>query len=214
MGATAKICGLKTPDAVDAAIRGGASHLGFIFFAKSPRNIDPQAAGRLADPARASAKIVAVTVDADDAALDRIVDGLAPDFIQLHGRETPERAAEIRRRTGRGVIKALSVSAAEDIQAAAAYEGVADHLMFDAKAPPDALLPGGNGLGFDWDILGERRFSAPWFLAGGLDPGNVADAVRRSGAPLVDVSSGVERAPGVKDPALIQAFLDALGRAG
>jgi phosphoribosylanthranilate isomerase len=214
MGATAKICGLRTPEAVEAALRGGASHLGFIFFAKSPRNIDPGAAGRLAEAARSRAKVVAVTVDADDAAVDSIVAGLNPDLIQLHGRETPERAAEIRRRTGLGVVKALSVSTAADLAAASGYEGAADHLMFDAKAPADAVLPGGNGVGFDWDILAGRTFAAPWFLAGGLDAGNVVEAVRRSGAPLVDVSSGVESSPGVKDPALIQAFLDALGRAG
>ena len=211
--AQSKICGLSTPEAVARALDGGAAYIGFIFFPKSPRNITADAAARLANPARNKAKVVAVTVDASDADLDTIAQTLKPDLIQLHGRETPNRAAEIRTRTGVGVVRAISVSSASDIDAAAVFDGAADHLMFDAKAPADAELPGGNGAAFDWTLLNGRRFSRPWFLAGGLDPWNVEDAVRASGAPLVDVSSGVERGPGLKDPDLISAFLNAVRRA-
>lgn len=213
MSTTAKICGLKTAEAVQAALDGGASHLGFIFFDKSPRHVDPVTAGRLAAAVRGRAKVVAVTVDAGDGEIDRIVAGLSPDLIQLHGDETPARAAAIKARTGLGLVKALSVSGAADFAIASAYDGVVDHLMFDAKAPKDAVLPGGNGVGFDWTLLKDRRFVRPYFLAGGLDPWNVAEAVSLSGATLVDVSSGVERGPGVKDPALVTAFLDAVRRA-
>jgi phosphoribosylanthranilate isomerase len=210
----AKICGLSTPDAVQAAIDGGASHIGFVFFAKSPRNIDPDLAAALAAPAKARGiKVVAVTVDATDTELEAINLALAPDLIQLHGNETPARAAEIKQRSGAGVIRAFRVETAADLEAAQAFEGVADALMFDAKAPVGAVLPGGNGAAFDWTILADRRFETPWFLAGGLDSDNVAEAVKASGATLVDVSSGVEIAPGVKEPRLITAFLDAVRRA-
>jgi len=211
--AQSKICGLSTPEAVARALEGGAAYIGFIFFPKSPRNITADAAARLANPVRGRANVVAVTVDASDADLDTIVQTLKPDLIQLHGRETPNRAADIRARTGVGVVRAISVSDASDIDAAAAFDGAADHLMFDTKAPVNAELPGGNGASFDWTLLNGRRFSRPWFLAGGLDPWNVEDAVRASGAPLVDVSSGVERGPGLKDPDLISAFLNAVRRA-
>jgi phosphoribosylanthranilate isomerase len=205
---------LSTPDAVQAAVEGGASHIGFVFFPKSPRNIDPDLAANLAAPAKANGvKVVAVTVDATDAELDRINAALAPDLIQLHGHETPERAAEIRRRTGAGLIRAFRVETAADLEATKAFEGVADAFMFDAKAPADAILPGGNGAAFDWTILAGRQFSAPWFLAGGLGVDNLAEATRASGARLVDVSSGVEKAPGVKEICLITAFLDAARRA-
>jgi len=209
----AKICGLSTPEAVRAALDGRAAYLGFVFFAKSPRNLTPQAAVRLAEPARGKAKLVAVVVDPDDALLDDLSAVLAPDLIQLHGRETPARAREVAQRTGAGVIKALSVASARDFDAAAAFDGVVEHLMFDAKPPKESVLPGGVGASFDWPLASGRRFSRPWFLAGGLDPWNVGEAVRVSGAPLVDVSSGVERGPGLKDPALITAFLDAVRRA-
>ncbi len=214
MTARAKICGLSTPEAVRAALDGRATHIGFVFFAKSPRDIAPDAAERLAAPARAAGvKVCAVTVDPDDVLLDRLTAALKPDFIQLHGRETPARARQIAVRTGAGIIKALPVSEAADIEAARAYESVVDHLMFDARPPKDAVLPGGTGSRFDWTLTAGRRFGRPWFLAGGLDPWNVSEAVRLSGAPLVDVSSGVERGPGLKDPALITAFLDAVRRA-
>lgn len=214
MSVTAKICGLTTPQTVSAALEGRASHLGFMFFAKSPRNIDPEMAARLTPPARAkNAKIVAVTVDPDDALVEQLAATLKPDFIQLHGKETPARARQVALRSGAGVIKVISVSSAHDIDTARPYESVVDHLMFDARPPSDHPLPGGAGARFDWTLLAGRRFERPWFLAGGLDPWNVGEAVRLSGAPLVDVSSGVERGPGLKDPALIMAFLDAVRRA-
>ncbi len=212
---TAKICGLSTPDAVKAAVDGGASLLGFVFFANSPRNIAPQAAQRLVEPVRQASpvKIVALTVDPTDAELDDIVQVLRPDMIQLHGRETPERAAAIRAATGLLVIKAVGVRDASDIAAARRYDGAADQLMFDAKPPEGADRPGGHGARFDWTLLEGLKLSRPWFLAGGLDPWNVAEAIRLSRAPIVDVSSGVERGPGVKDPDLIAAFLQAVRRA-
>ena len=210
---TAKICGLSTPETVAAALAAGASHIGFVFFDKSPRLVRPDDAARLAAPARGRVKITAVMVDPDDAALERVVSALQPDLIQLHGKETPSRAAEIGVRAGAGVIKALSVSDASDVEAAKAYEGVAEHLMFDAKPPKGAALPGGVGARFDWTLLKDRRFVRPWFLAGGLDSWNVAEAISQSGAPKVDVSSGVERGAGVKDAALITAFLEAVRRA-
>lgn len=213
MPVQAKICGLSTPEAVSAALAGGAGWLGFVFFPKSPRHLAAEAAARLAMPGRGPAKVVAVMVDPTDAEIDATAAILRPDLIQLHGRESPRRAAEIRARSGAGIIKALPVSDASDIDAARAYEAVVDHLLFDARPPKDSDLPGGVGARFDWKLLAGRRFERPWFLAGGLDPWNVAGAVSQSGAPAVDVSSGVERGPGVKDPALISAFLDAVHRA-
>jgi phosphoribosylanthranilate isomerase len=208
-----KICGLSTPETVRAALDGGAGFVGFMFFAASPRAVAPDLAGRLAAPARGRARIVAVTVDPDDASLDRIMRELAPGLIQLHGRETPNRAREIALRTGAGVIKNIPVSAAGDIDAAGAFDGLVEHLMFEGKPAPDAERPGGAGQAFDWSLLSGRRFERPHFLAGGLDPWNVAEAVQLSGAPMVDVSSGVERGAGLKDPGLISAFLDAARRA-
>lgn len=211
---TAKICGLSTPETVQAAIDGGASHIGFMFFARSPRNLAPDAAARLAPPARAAnVKVVAVTVDPDDALLDHLSATLKPDLIQLHGKEPPARVREVAARTGAGIIKVLSVSTAHDLDAAKTYEGVVEHLMFDARAPEGFDRPGGTGARFDWTMLRGRRFQRPWFLAGGLDSWNVAEAVSLSGAPLVDVSSGVERGAGIKDPLLISAFLEAVRRA-
>lgn len=206
----AKICGLTTPETLDAALTGGAAFVGAVVFPKSPRHIVPLHAATLFERARNRAKIVAVTVDADDALLTEIALILKPDLIQLHGSETPERAAQVRTLTGAGIIRALSVRTAADIDAAAAWAPVVDHLMFDAKPPEGSSLPGGVGVSFDWSLLAGRAFARPWFLAGGLNPANVADAVRITGAPLVDVSSGVESAPGVKDPTLIGAFLAAL----
>jgi len=211
--AQTKICGLSTPETVAAALAGGAAYLGFMFFEKSPRNLAPEAAARLAAPARGPAKVVAVVVDPDDEALDRIVAHLKPDLIQLHGKETPARAAAVAARTGAGVIKVIPVSGASDLDAASAYEGVVQHLMFEGKPPRDADRPGGVGASFDWSLLSRRRYARPWFLAGGLDPWNAGEAIARSGAPILDVSSGVERGPGVKDPALISAFLEAVRRA-
>lgn len=206
-----KICGLSTPETVEAALDGGATHLGFVFFPQSPRDVDPLIAAELAGMARGKAATVAVVVDPDDALLDRLAGEVAPDFFQLHGRETPERVAAIRERTGAGVIKALSVIGTGDLKEAEAYEAVADHLMFDAKPAGD--VPGGAGASFDWGLLQGRSFAKPWFLAGGLDPKTVGAALRVTGAPGVDVSSGVESAPGVKDPALITAFIKAARQA-
>lgn len=208
-----KICGLSTPETVQAALDGGAAFLGFNFFPPSPRFIAPEAAARLAPPVRGKATIVAVTVDPDDDLIDRLMATLKPDLIQLHGKETPSRAREIAARAGAGVIKVLPVSEAADIDAARAFESVVDHLMFDTKPPPDAAMPGGLGKAFDWTLLSGRRFARPYLLAGGLDPWNVGEALRQSGAPFADVSSGVERGPGIKDPGLISAFLEAVRRA-
>ena len=209
----AKICGLSTPDSVKAALEGGAAFLGFVFFPKSPRNVRPEIAARLAHPAWRKAGVVAVTVDADDETIDAINVALEPDFFQLHGQETPQRAAAIAARTGAGLIKALPVSEATDLDTATGFDGLVDHLMFDARPPKGSNLPGGMGASFDWTLLAGRRYQRPHFLAGGLDPWNVREAAKLSGAPLVDVSSGVERGPGLKDPGLISAFLDAVRRA-
>lgn len=208
MSVLVKICGLNAPAAVDAA--AGADFGGFIFFPRSPRHVEPGTAGALAARLPARVKRVAVVVDADDDALDAIVAGLKPDLIQLHGKETPARAREIRARLGLGTIKALSVSEPADLDAAAMFADAVDWLLFDAKPPkrPDAL-PGGNAVSFDWTILAGRRFAQPWLLSGGLDAGNVAVAIATSGAAAVDVSSGVESAPGRKDPARIAAFIAA-----
>jgi phosphoribosylanthranilate isomerase len=208
-----KICGLSTPEAVAAAVEGRAAYVGFMFFEKSPRYVTPQTAARLAAPARGKVRIVAVTVDPTDALLRELADTLRPDFIQLHGRETPARVREAAMRTGAGAIKVISIGDESDLDKLADFEAVADHLMLDTKAPPGAERPGGNGEAFDWSLTYGRKFARPWFLAGGLDPYNVAEAVRLSGAPIVDVSSGVERGAGLKDPALIEAFLRAAARA-
>jgi len=213
MSVGAKICGVMTPEAARAALDGGAAFLGFVFFEKSPRHLTIEAAARLAEPARGRAKIVALTVDPSDAEVDRIVQGLRPDLLQLHGKESPARVREVAARAATGLIKALPVSEASDLAAAGDYEALVEHLMFDAKPPKHASRPGGMGAAFDWSLLAGRRFRRPWFLAGGLDPWNLADAVRQSGAPLVDVSSGVERGPGLKDPSLVKAFLDAARKA-
>jgi phosphoribosylanthranilate isomerase len=209
----AKICGLSTPETVAAALAHGAAYVGFMFFEKSPRYVTPQAAARLAAPARGKAKIVAVTVDPSDALLRELAGTLRPDFVQLHGREPPARVREAAMLGGAGTIKVIPVGAAADLAGLAEFEGAADHLMLDARVPPGADRPGGNGVAFDWALTAGRRFARPWFLAGGLDPWNLAEAVRVSGAPIVDVSSGVERGAGLKDAALIEAFLDAARRA-
>lgn len=206
-----KICGLTTEAALDAALAGGADYVGFVFHATSPRYIDPAAARVLADKARGKAKIVALLVDPDDSQLARVVDALAPDMIQLHGGETPERVADIARRFKRPVMKAIEVAAAGDAQAALAYAGKADQILFDAKAPKGSprALPGGNGVPFDWQALDGVRGRMDFMLAGGLTAANVGEAIARTGAKAVDVSSGVESRPGEKDPELILRFLRA-----
>lgn len=207
-----KICGLTTPETLKAAVDGGASYVGAVIFPKSPRHIEPEAAGLLFDIARGRTAIVAVVVNPDDDLLTRIAEHLKPDFIQLHGTETPERAAEVRAMTGAGIIKALPIREATDFDAVPAWHDAADILLFDAKPPAGADLPGGVGHSFDWSLMAARSFSAKWFLAGGLDVANVGEALRLTRAPMVDVSSGVERAPGVKDISLIHEFLAAARR--
>ena len=208
----AKICGLTTIETLDAALDGGAAYVGLVSFPKSPRHLSLGAAATLAEGARGRARVVVVAVDPEDALLSEIGRIVRPDLIQLHGRETPDRAEAVRRLAGAGVIKALPISGPEDFAAAAGWASVADHLMFDARPPRGAALPGGVGAAFDWSLMTGRVFARPWFLAGGLTSDNVAEAVRITGAPLVDVSSGVESAPGVKDAGRITAFLEAVRR--
>ncbi|MEQ7153721.1 phosphoribosylanthranilate isomerase [Brevundimonas aurifodinae] len=205
-----KICGLTTADTLDAALDHGAAFVGAVFFGKSPRDISPEDARPLFERARGRAKIVAVTVDADDDLLSRIGAHLRPDYIQLHGRETVQRAHQARTLTGAGIIRVLPVRDAGDLDAAADWEDHVDHLMFDARPPEGSDLPGGVGASFDWAMMQGRSFRRDWFLAGGLNPDNATQAAAISGAPLLDVSSGVESAPGVKDAARIAAFLKAV----
>ena len=207
--AETKICGVTDARALNAALAGGARMIGLVFFAKSPRNLALPDAAALADKARGRAEIVAVTVDADDGTLGAIADVVQPDWIQAHGSESPLRIGGMKYFARKGVIKALALARSEDLAQAASFESVADMLLFDAKAPPDADRPGGNAHSFDWAMLAGRRFSRPWLLSGGLTPENVGDAIRISGAGLVDVSSGVEASPGLKDPSRIAAFLAA-----
>jgi phosphoribosylanthranilate isomerase len=208
-----KICGLKTPDALDAALDGGASHVGFIFFPRSPRNIGPVEAGTLRKAAQGRALAVAVTVDADDALLHDIVEAMAPDMLQLHGKETPQRVAEVKARYRLPVMKALSVSDAGDLAAAEAFMGVADRMLFDAKPPRGSDLPGGNGVSFDWTLLANLPAGIDYMLSGGLNAANVAEALQLANPPGLDVSSGVESAPGVKNVALIRGFFAAVDEA-
>jgi phosphoribosylanthranilate isomerase len=208
-----KICGLSTAATLDAALEAGADMVGFVFFAKSPRHIDWATARVLGRQARGRATIAALSVDADDDMLKRIVDALTPDLMQLHGSETPARVREIAALFARPTMKAIGVATRADLAAAQAYEGVAGTLLVDAKPPKDAVLPGGNGRPFDWSLTREFRPSVPWLLSGGLDPDTVERAIALSGARGVDVSSGVESAPGVKDPARIRAFVAAARRA-
>jgi phosphoribosylanthranilate isomerase len=214
MPVVAKICGLKTPEAVGAAVEGGAALVGFVFYPPSPRSVDPATVHALCARVPAGIRKVGLLVDASDARIAEILDACDLDVLQLHGKETPERVAEIRARFGKVVIKAIPVSEAADLDRAAAYEAVVDYLMFDAKPPKSMAnaLPGGNALSFEWTLLSNRRFARPWFLAGGLTPDNVAEAVAISGAPMVDVSSGVEDRPGEKNISKIKAFLDASRR--
>lgn len=203
-----KICGLSTAETMDAALAAGADMIGLVSFPRSPRHVGTAAAAALADRARGRAEIVLLTVDADDAALTELVAAIRPDWLQLHGRETPERVAAVKRRFGLKVMKALGVREAADLAAAADY-AAADWLLFDAKPPKDATRPGGNGLAFDWHLLANLDPRLKFMLSGGLDPATVGEAVRIARPLGVDVSSGVERAPGEKDPALIAAFVRA-----
>ena len=211
-----KICGLSEPAHVRTAVEAGAEYVGFVFYEPSPRNVSIPVAQALATEARGRAKVVALVVDADDALIDEINTGLKPDFFQAHGSETPERIAEIHRRTAVPVIKAIKVRDASDIEAARAYAGIAAMILFDAKAP-DTLanaLPGGNGIAFDWTLLSADGAPHDFMLSGGLDAGNVAHAIEVTGAPIVDVSSGVESSPGRKDAAAIIKFIEAVRQHG
>lgn len=209
MVAKVKICGLKTEAAMEAALAGGADYVGLVFFPPSPRNVSPTVAAALAAKARGRARIVALLVDPDDAMIDTVIAAADPDLLQLHGRETPERVREITRRWGKPVMKAIPVETAADAQDALAYREDATLILFDARAPSDSTRPGGNGAAFDWQALAGVKDKVPYVLSGGLTPDNVADAIRATGAAIVDVSSGVEARPGEKDPALIYRFLQA-----
>ncbi|RVU14876.1 phosphoribosylanthranilate isomerase [Methylobacterium oryzihabitans] len=206
-----KICGLSTPETLDAALLAGADMVGFVHFPRSPRHLDLDAGRRLSARARGRAERVALVVDPDDALLDAVVEALDPDWIQLHGRESPERVAAARARTGRPVMKALGVATLDDLARVADY-AAADRVLLDAKPAPGAL-PGGNGHAFDWDLIARSGLTTPFMLSGGLTPETVAGALAATGARAVDVSSGVERRPGEKDPDRIAAFV-AAARAG
>lgn len=208
-----KICGLKTAEALTAAIEGGASHVGFIFFPRSPRNVTPAQAATLREQADGRAKTVAVTVDADDAFLDAIVEAMRPDMLQLHGSESPGRVAAVRARYSLPVMKAFAVHEAADLARIAPYRGIADRFLFDARPPAGSELPGGNGVRFDWTILAGLDAGVDYMLSGGLDAANIGDALRLANPPGIDISSGVESAPGVKDVALIEAFFKAVAAA-
>ncbi|AFL54400.1 phosphoribosylanthranilate isomerase [Sinorhizobium fredii] len=208
-----KICGLKTAEALEHAVSLGASHTGFIFFPKSPRNIEPDDAGRLAERIRGRATIVAVTVDADNDDLDEIVSALRPDMLQLHGGEDPERVLTVKAIYGLPVMKALSIREASDLDRIDPYLGIVDRFLFDAKPPAGSELPGGNGVSFDWRLLDALDGSVDYMLSGGLNAENIGEAVALTGARAVDTSSGVESAPGVKDLKLMDAFFDAVRRA-
>ncbi len=202
-----KICGLTQPVHVAAAVEAGAAYVGFVFFPKSPRHLDISAAAGLAAGVPAGVAKVALTVNASDAELDAITGGVPLDMLQLHGTESPERVAEVRARFGLPVMKAVGIAEEADLAAIRVYGEVADQLLIDAKPPKEATLPGGNGLAFDWRLVARKFWPCPWVLAGGLTAGNVAEAIRLTGARQVDVSSGVESAPGVKDEGLIRAFV-------
>jgi phosphoribosylanthranilate isomerase len=211
MGIAIKFCGLTRPQDVHAAVAAGARYVGFVFYPKSPRNLTFEAARALALEVPAGVAKVALTVDADDATLETLLASVPLDMLQLHGAEPPERVAAVRALSGLPLMKAVGIADAEDLQGIDRYQDVADQLLIDAKPPTGSDLPGGNGLSFDWRLLAGRKYwTVPWMLAGGLTPGNVAEAVRLTGARQVDVSSGVESAPGVKDPARMADFAKAL----
>jgi phosphoribosylanthranilate isomerase len=213
MAAGVKICGLTEPGPVEQAGRLGAAFLGFVFYPPSPRYVDPALARELVALAPEGARTVGLVVDASDAAIEALLQVVALDALQLHGHETPERVAEVALRFGCQVIKALRVETADDLLALPAHAEAADMVLFDAKPPRDAAWPGGHGLPFDWRLLEGLALDRPWLLAGGLHAGNVAQALALTGAPLVDVSSGVESRPGVKDPDKLDAFFAAVARA-
>jgi phosphoribosylanthranilate isomerase len=212
MSVAAKICGLSSKEAVAAAVEGGAAWLGFVFYPPSPRAVSPARAAALCAEVPAALRRVGLFVDADDATIEAALAAVPLDILQFHGSETPKRVAQVKARFGRPVMKAIAIAAAADVPAASRYEDCADFLLFDAKPPrrdgvlPGAL-PGGNGLAFDWHLIAGRQWRLPWMLSGGLTASLLAEAVRISGATAVDVSSGVERRPGDKDPDKIREFL-------
>jgi phosphoribosylanthranilate isomerase len=214
MAVDVKICGVNSAPALDAAAKGGARFIGFNFYARSPRALDAAAAAALAGRVPRGISRVAVIVDESNETIDSILRQVPLDMLQLHGQETPARVGEIRRRFGKPVMKAIMVATGADVESASAFDGAADWLLFDAKAPPQMAnaLPGGNAISFDWSLLADRRWNRPWMLSGGLNAGNLAEAVRMTGATVVDVSSGVEDRPGVKSPEKIMAFLGLASR--
>lgn len=212
MTVQAKICGINSKEAMVASVEGGADYIGLVFYPPSPRSVTAIEAVELVRLVPDSVTRTGLFVDIDDATLAAILSEVSLDLLQLHGAETPDRVTEIKALTGLPVMKAIRVAGAEDIAEADRYLGIADRLLFDAKAPPDlkGALPGGNALVFDWTLLAGHDWACPWMLSGGLDSDNVAEAVLISGASAVDVSSGVEQSPGIKDPARIDAFLSAV----
>ncbi len=208
-GVQVKICGLTRTEDVAAAVAAGARYVGFVHFPRSPRHVTLDAARALMLEVPPGVARVILLVDPDDALLDQVAAVLPADIVQLHGRETPPRVAEIRRRLGLPVMKAAGVGDAADLPALDAHEAVADMVLVDARPPEGARMPGGHGVPFDWRLIAGRRWKKPWMLAGGLTPGNVAEAVRLTGARQVDVSSGVESAPGIKDKERMAAFIEA-----
>lgn len=213
MPVLAKICGLTSHEAVAAAAAGGAAYYGFVFFDKSPRSLSPAQAAPLADEVPPGRARVGLFVNASDSEIEAVLQAAPLDMLQLHGGESPERVAAVKARFGLPVMKALGIAGADDLAQIEPMSQVADQLLIDARPPKGAALPGGNGLSFDWRLIAGRRWTVPWLLAGGLTPGNVAQAVNLTATRQVDVSSGVESAPGVKDPAMIAAFLAACGTA-
>lgn len=208
MAVQVKICGLNEPEGLRAAVTGGARYVGFVFYPASPRHVAPLLAAELGRMVPTGVRSVALFVDPDDDFLEAVLGSVPIDTIQLHGRETPRRVAEVKQRYGLPVMKAIKVGGPDDLDLALEHAQVADRLLFDAKPPPKvAALPGGNGIAFDWTLLAGRRWPRPWMLSGGLNPGNLEEAVRVTGATALDVSSGVEDRPGHKDPALVREFL-------
>ncbi|WP_420818658.1 phosphoribosylanthranilate isomerase [Paramylibacter kogurei] len=206
-----KICGLSNVETLNAAVTAGAAYVGFVFFTKSPRHVLVEQARTLAQTVPVGICKVALTVNADDAFLDEMLESVPIDMLQLHGSETPDRVADLRTRYGLPIMKAVGIADADDLPAIADYAQVVDQLLIDAKPPKNADLPGGNGLAFDWRLIAGRRWAVPWMLAGGLRPDNVAEAIRLTGAQQVDVSSGVETTPGIKDEKMIAEFIRAAG---
>ena len=210
MGTTIKICGLRDAETLDVALDAGADMVGFVFFEASPRHVPLAPARALAARVGGRARKVALTADADDATLAAVIEALSPDLLQLHGDETADRVRIIRARFGVPVMRAMGVAGADDLRRVESFEAVSDYLLFDARPSPDARRPGGNGALFDWTLLNALSLRRPWLLAGGLRRDNVGEALRTSGAQGVDVSSGVESAPGIKDPAEIAGFIAAV----